>query len=600
MYTKYMYDFLPVSKQDMEQRGWSQPDFVIITGDAYIDHPSFGTAIISRILEARGYKVCVLAQPDWKRVNDFKKFGRPRLGFLVNSGTVDSMVANYTASKKRRHDDALSPGGKGGMRPDRAVIIYTNRAKEAYKGIPVIIGGLEASLRRFSHYDYWDNKIRRSILLDSKADILIYGMGERAIVEIADSLNDGFDPRDITWIDGTVVRTASKDVNREEGIVLPDYEKVKNDKDAFLKSFKLQYENNDNISGKALYEKYDNSITVKQNKPQSPLATDEMDDIYLLPFMYDQHPVYKKEGGIPALHEIKFSITANRGCFGNCAFCAITNHQGKTVTARSKDSIVREAKRLTKLDDFKGYIHDIGGPTANFRSPSCKKQAKHGSCINKDCLYPEPCENLKIDHSDYLDILKTVRNLDGIKKVFIRSGIRYDYLIADENTNFIEQLCKHHVSGTLKVAPEHVSHNVLSVMRKPRKEVYEDFKNLYIEENKRIDKKQYLIPYFISAHPGATMKDAFELAIYLKNSGFVPDQVQDFYPTPGTLSTAIYYAGKDPFTGDDIYVPKSKEERKKQRALLQFNKAQNKKTVIDTLKEMGRNDLINFFYGGRR
>ena len=596
MYNDYMNEFLPITKKDMDERGWERPDFVIVTGDPYIDHPSFGTAIISRVLERAGYKVAVLPQPDWKSAHDFRRFGKPRLGFLINSGSVDSMVANYTANKKKRREDSLSPGGRSGMKPDRAVIVYTNRAKEAYKDIPVIIGGIEASLRRLSHYDYWDNKVRRSVLLDSKADILIYGMGEKAVVEIADALNDGFEVRDISWIPGTVVRASEFD---EGGILLPDFEDVKKDKQPFVESFKTQYENNDHITGDVLFEKYANNLYVKQNIPQPPLSTRELDSIYELKFVYDQHPMYGSLGNIPALHEIKFSIAANRGCFGNCAFCAITNHQGRVVTGRSKRSVVKEAEKMTALKDFKGYIHDIGGPTANFRSPACSKQVKSGTCMDRDCMYPEPCVNLKTDHTEYLNILRTVRNLPGIKKVFIRSGIRYDYIIADNNHQFVHELCEHHVSGTLKVAPEHVSPNVLKVMRKPGKDIYEKFKRWYFRENEKLAKEQYLIPYFISSHPGATMEDALELSIYLKKSGFVPDQVQDFYPTPGTISTAIYYTGIDPLTQAKVYVPKSHKERKMQRALLQFNKPENKSAVIEILGSMGREDLMGFFYGGR-
>lgn len=594
-----MNKFLPINKADIKKRGWDEPDFVIVTGDAYIDHPSFGTAILSRMLEKEGYKVAVLPQPDWKNSDDFKQFGRPRLGFLINSGTVDSMVSNYTANKKKRRDDSLSPGGKPGLKPDRAVIVYTNRAKEAYKDCPVIIGGVEASLRRLSHYDYWDNKVRRSILLDSKADILSYGMGEHAIAQIAAALNDGFSVRDITWVEGTVVRVTSPWDSQDKGIILPSWDEVKSDKDAYSKSFKIRYENNEYNHARPLYEKYSDTLYVKQNIPQPPLTTEELDQIYELPFTYDMHPTYEKSGGVPALHEIKFSIAASRGCFGKCGFCAITSHQGGIVTSRSKSSIVNEAKLMTDLKDFKGYIHDIGGPTANFRAPACQKQVAKGTCTSRYCLYPEVCNSLTADHSQYLDILKTVRELPKIKKVFIRSGIRYDYVLADNKNGmkFIKELCANHVSGTLKVAPEHISTNVLKTMRKPGKATYEKFRDLYFKENKKAGKEQYLIPYFISSHPGATLDDALELAIYLKNSGFVPDQVQDFYPTPETISTVIYYTGKDPMTGENVYVPKSDKERRKQRALLHFNKPQNKKIVIETLKEMGRSDLISFFYG---
>lgn len=608
-----MNKFLPTTKNEMKELGWDQPDFVLVTGDAYVDHPSFGTAIISRILEEAGYKIAILSQPEWKNADDFKRFGKPRLGFLINSGTVDSMVANYTAGKRKRRTDSLTPGGENTKRPDRALIVYTNRAKEAYKDTPVIIGGIEASLRRMAHYDYWDNKVRRSILLDSKADILIYGMGEKSTMEVCNALNDGFGVRDISWVKGTVVRETindEKDMSQDD-IVLPSYSlisdsKTTSSKEAYLESYKIQYENNDYISGKTLLEKYEGSLYIKQNIPQPPLSPDELDKVYELPYTYEAHPMYKKVGEIAALYEIKFSIAANRGCFGNCSFCAITHHQGRVVTGRSKESIVNEAKLMTGLNDFKGYIHDIGGPTANFREPACNKQTSLdiglGTCMDKDCLYSKPCPNLKVDHREYLDILKAVRNLPKVKKVFIRSGIRYDYVISDTKTGdeFIRELCKNHVSGTLKVAPEHISANVLKVMRKPGKKIYEKFRKKYFDENKKIGKNQYLIPYFISAHPGATINDAIDLAVYLKETGFVPDQVQDFYPTPGTLATAIYYAEKDPLTGEAVHVPKSTEERKAQRALLQFNKKENKAQVIKALKEAGRENLINFFYGSKK
>lgn len=587
--------FLPITKEEMHQRGWEQPDFVLVTGDAYVDHPSFGTAIISRQLERFGYKVAILAQPDWKSVEDFRRFGKPRLGFLVNAGNVDSMVNHYSVFKHRRKQDNYSPGGKSGNRPDRAVIVYSGRCKEAYKGIPVVIGGIEASLRRLAHYDYWDDKVRRSILLDSKADILIYGMGERAIIEIAEALDSGMEARDITWIKGTVVRGTETDEDYTafgDTEILAPWEEVKEDKDAYGKSFAVQYRNNEWIKGKRLVERYDEKLAVVQNPPQEPLSPEELDEIYELPYEGTYHPSYEALGGVPAIREVEFSIVSSRGCFGGCAFCALTYHQGREVRARSKESIVEEAKRLTKKSNFKGYIHDVGGPTANFRGPACAKQLEHGVCKHRDCLYPRPCGQMKIDHKDYLDVLRAVREVPGVKKVFIRSGIRFDYLMADKKTNFMEELCKYHISGTLKVAPEHSSAKVLARMRKPDIQVFEDFQKKYKETNETLGLKQYLIPYLISSHPGADLNDAVELALFLKKTGFVPDQVQDFYPTPGTLATCEFYTEKDPFTGDPVYVAKSMEEKKMQRALLHFNKRENRPLVEKALKKIGRYDLI--------
>ena len=628
--------FLPVTMKEMRERGWDQPDFVLVTGDAYVDHPSFGTAIIGRVLESRGYKVAVLAQPDWRSADDFKRFGKPRLGFLINAGNVDSMVNHYSVFKHRRKTDSYSPGGKAGKRPDRAVIVYSGRAREAYKDAPVIIGGIEASLRRFAHYDYWDDKVRRSVLLDSKADLLIYGMGERSAVEIAEALDSGIDVKDIGWIRGTVYRAVNEGfrdgVSSEafEGemfgdkdtVILPPYAEIadptaagahspdglragsghsaETSKQNYCRSFLLQYQNNDYISGKRLVEKYDRTVYVVQNPPQEPLSTQELDDVYELPYEGTYHPCYEKDGGVPAIEEVKFSIIANRGCFGGCSFCALTYHQGREVRGRSKESVVREAVRLTERKDFKGYIHDIGGPTANFRREACQKQLKSGVCKNKDCLYPKPCAQLDIDHTEYLDLLRTVRSLDKVKKVFIRSGIRYDYLLAGRDEQFMEELCRHHVSGTLKVAPEHVSGRVLAKMRKPPKDVFVEFSKKYKEMNERLGLKQYLIPYFISSHPGSTLEDAVELALYLKNSGFVPDQVQDFYPTPGTLSTCMYYTELDPFTGERVYVPKDPEEKRMQRALMHFNKPENRETVIKALRKANREDLIPVLLGGKR
>lgn len=588
--------FLPVNKKEMNERGWQQADFVLVTGDAYVDHPSFGTAIISRVLESFGYKVAILAQPEWKNAEAFKTFGKPRLGFLINSGNVDSMVNHYSVFRHRRKRDVYSPGGKAGRRPDRAVIVYSNRAREAYKDVPVIIGGLEASLRRFGHYDYWDDKVRRSILMDSRADILIYGMGERAVVEIAEALDSGLNVRDITWIKGTCVRCKSPDIY-DSDVVLPDFAAISSSRDEYCRSFAMQYRSNDSVSGERFIERYDNNYCIVQNPPQEPMEREELDRIYELPYMRNYHPMYESSGGVPAIEEVKFSITANRGCFGGCAFCAITYHQGREVRSRSLDSIVDETVELTRMDDFKGYIHDVGGPTANFRMPSCEKQKKYGMCRNKDCLYPEPCSRLNADHSEYMDVLKAVRNVDGVKKVFIRSGIRYDYLLADKNSGFLEELCRYHVSGILKVAPEHASHNVLRNMRKPPIEVFDRFSRQYRKMNEKIGKKQYMIPYFISSHPGSTLDDAVDLALYMKKTGFIPDQVQDFYPTPGTLATCMYYTEKDPFTMKPVYVAKTAEEKRMQRALLHFHKRENRDTVIKALKKAGRGNLIRELLG---
>ena len=535
--------FLPINEKEMKERGWQQPDFVLVTGDAYVDHHSFGTAIIGRLLEQYGYKVAILPQPNYKSAEDFRIFGKPRLGFLINSGVVDSMVNNYSVFKHRRKTDEYAPGGKTGLRPDRAVIVYANRAKEAYKDVPVIIGGLEASLRRFGHYDYWSDKVRRSVLLDSKADLLIYGMGERAILEIAEALDSGIDARDITWIRGTCYRAKNLELpGMEEAVILPSFDEISTSKKAYAESFALQYRNQDSISAKTMVEKYTDTVYVVQNPPQPPLEREELDDIYALPFENEWHPTYDALGGIPAFKEIKFSIVSSRGCFGGCSFCAITYHQGRQVRSRSKDAIVREAEALTQKKDFKGYIHDVGGPTANFRFPACDKQLVRGVCPNKDCLYPNVCRNMKVEHSDYLDVLRAVRSIDGVKKVFIRSGIRYDYLMADPKADeFIEELCKYHVSGTLKVAPEHASSKVLYYMRKPDANIFLDFDRKYKETNKKLGLKQYLIPYLISSHPGCGLREAAELAVFLKEYGFIPDQVQDFYPTPGTLATCMYH-----------------------------------------------------------
>ncbi|MEA4922210.1 MAG: YgiQ family radical SAM protein [Eubacteriaceae bacterium] len=587
--------FLPISKKEMNERGWEQADFIIITGDAYVDHPSFGTAIIGRVLEHYGYKVAVLPQPDWRSTDDFKKLGRPRLGFLINSGNVDSMVNHFSVFKHRRKKDVYSPGGISGKRPDRAVIVYSNRAKEAYHDAPIMIGGLEASLRRLAHYDYWEDTVRRSILLDSRADILLYGMGERAVIEIAEALDSGLDVKDIGWIRGTCVK--SKDVPAGDAVMLPGFDSLKSDRKKYAESFAIQYKNHDSITAKTLVEQYDEKVYVVQNPPQPPLERMEMDDVYDLPYERTYHPSYEEQGGVPAVKEVRFSIVQNRGCFGGCAFCALTYHQGRQVRSRSRESVVREAEIITKMDDFKGYIHDIGGPTADFTSPACKKQTKYGVCMNKDCLYPKPCSEMIIDHSEYLETLREVRKLPGIKKVFIRSGIRYDYLIADKDRTFFEELCKYHISGTLKVAPEHTSPHVLAKMRKPACGVFEKFTKEYAAINRKIGKEQYLIPYLISSHPGSDLSDAVDMALYLKRHGFVPDQVQDFYPTPSTLATCMYYTGFDPLTGESVYAARDIKEKKMQRALLHFNKRENRDAVMQALKVAGREEAADELVG---
>lgn len=585
-------DFLPVSKEDMKKRGWEQLDFVYISGDAYVDHPSFGHAIICRQLERFGYKVGIIAQPDFRSAEDFKRLGKPRLGFLISAGNVDSMVNHYSVFKKRRKNDYYSPGGVSGKRPDRACIVYTARAKEAYRDVPVILGGIEASLRRFAHYDYWDNRLRRSILLDSKADMISYGMGERSIIEIAEALDSGLDIRDITWIPGTVVR--KKTIDDEDTVVLPGYSELLGDRLKFAESFRIQYMNNEAQDSVPLAEQYDKNLYVVQNPPQQVLTREELDEVYAMPFTREYHPMYEKDGGVPALKEVKFSLTSSRGCFGGCAFCALTYHQGRVVQSRSIESLVSEAEELVKKPDFKGYINDVGGPTANFRRPSCRKQSEKGTCKNRDCLYPEPCRNLDADHSEYIELLKRIRSIEGVKKVFVRSGVRFDYALADKNDEFLKQLCRYHVSGTLKVAPEHVSDHVLRLMRKPENEVFQKFVKKYRDINEKYGMNQFMIPYFISSHPGSRLEDAVELAEYLNRNGFVPDQVQDFYPTPGTLSTCMYYTGVDPLTGEKVYIPDSMEEKRMQRALLHFNKPENYELVYKALQITGRTDLIGF------
>ena len=585
-------DFLPININDMKKRGWDQCDFVFVTGDAYVDHSSFGVAIISRILERYGYRVGIIAQPNWKDVESFKVLGEPKYGFLVNSGNIDSMVNHYTSFKKKRRNDAYSPGGKPNLRPDRAVTVYSNKIREAYKNIPIIIGGIEASLRRISHYDYWSDSVKRSVLMDSGANLLVYGMGEKSIIQIAEALESEIPIEEITFIKGTVYKT--RDIERAfEPIILPSFEEVSQSKETYAHSFKLQYENTDSISGKTLVEKYGN-IYVVQNPPMDTLSEIELDDIYDLEYMMDSHPIYKKDGGIPALNEIKFSITSVRGCFGGCNFCALNFHQGRIIQSRSHESILKEVEKMTANKDFKGYIHDVGGPTANFRIKACKKQEKLGACKDRNCLSPDRCKNLDVDHSDYIDLLRKIRKIDGIKKVFVRSGIRYDYALYDSKDDFIKELCKYYVSGQLRTAPEHVSDKVLKLMGKPSIKIYNQFVERFNNENKKQNKKQYIVPYFISSHPGSTIRDAVELAEYIRDMGHIPEQVQDFYPTPGTLSTCMYYTGINPITGEDVYVPKDIEERKMQRALMQYNKKENYELVYKALIQEKRFDLIGF------
>lgn len=584
-------DFLPVSREDMDRMNISQLDFVYVCGDAYVDHPSFGHAIISRVLQSHGYTVGIIAQPNWKTADEFKRLGRPKYAFLVSAGNIDSMVNRYTVNKKIRSDDSYSPGGKGGLRPDRATIVYCNRIREAYPGIPIIIGGIEASLRRFAHYDYWDNKVRRSILLDSRANVLIYGMGEKAIVLLADALRDGKQISDTDFDGCCYVRKSLENV--PDYIEIPSCEDVQNDKRKYAIATKIQYDNQDPIRSKALVQKHYDRYLV-QNKPMMPLSTRELDAVYALPYMRTWHPMYDSLGGVPAIEEVKFSITNNRGCYGSCNFCALTFHQGRIVQSRSEKSVLNEAKKMTWDPDFKGYIHDVGGPTANFYGPGCEKQLEHGTCQNKRCLYPEPCKNLNMTHKKYLALLRKIRAIPGIKKVFIRSGIRYDYLIADKDDEFFRELVQYHVSGQLKVAPEHVSENVLRYMGKPGRKVYDRFCEKFYSLTEKIGKKQYLVPYLMSSHPGSTLNDAIELALYIKKHNLHPEQVQDFYPTPFTVSTCMFYTGLDPFTMKEVYVPRDPEEKRMQRALLQFGVPKNQPLVIKALKKAGREDLIGY------
>ena len=584
-------DFLPVTAKDVADRNWSEVDFVYVTGDAYVDHPSFGVSIISRVLEAEGFRVAILSQPDYKSADDFKRFGRPRLGFLVTGGNIDSMVAHYTVSKKRRNYDYYSPGGKMGNRPDRAVIVYCNRIREAYGDIPVIIGGLEASLRRFAHYDYWDDKVRRSILVDSRADILTYGMGENIIRRVARLLDKGVPVRKIRDVRGCVYLAKREDQIHFPYVCVGDYDELKTDKEAYARAFAVQYKNTDSVRGKAVVEYYGDKMLV-QNPPMPPLEREELDAVYDLPFARDYHPDYDAEGGVPAITEVKFSITHNRGCFGACNFCAIAFHQGREVRSRSEESVLREARLIAELPDFKGYINDVGGPTANFRYPSCDKQKTAGVCPNKKCLSPTPCKNLKVDHTEYAHMLGEIEKIKGVKKVFVRSGIRFDYLVYDEDDAFFKQLVSHHVSGQLKVAPEHCSNNALSMMGKPPIEVYEKFRKKYFALCENAGLEQYLVPYLMSSHPGATMNDAVEMALWLKKWGYMPEQVQDFYPTPGTISTVMYYTGIHPMTGKPVYVSTDYREKMLQRALLQYSKPDNANLVREALRKAGREDLI--------
>ena len=579
--------FLPVSYEEMRRRGWSQPDFVYVSGDAYVDHPSFGHSIISRVLESEGYKVCMLPQPDWHDKADFMRFGRPRIGFLVGSGVVDSMVNNYTAAKKHRNTDVYSPGGKAGHRPDRATIVYCNRIREAYSDIFIAIGGVEASLRRFAHYDYWDDKVRSSILVDSGADILMFGMGEETVIEVAAFAAEHRDYY-ACEIPGTCVMSREKPTDALE---LPSAEQVMSDKRAYCEAFMAEYDNQDPIRGKRLCQKHAARYLI-QNAPQRPLTTEKLDRVYALPYTRRWHPMYDSLGGIPALSEVEFSITSVRGCFGSCNFCALTFHQGRIVSSRSKQSIINEAKMLTQMKDFKGYIHDVGGPTANFRRPACQKQLKAGTCALRQCLFPQPCPNVDADHSDYIDILTALRNLPNVKKVFVRSGIRYDYMLLDRKNALLEELVKHHISGQLKVAPEHISPKVLYYMGKPGKEVFEEFRQKYEASNKRNGKNQFLVPYFMSSHPGCTLEDAIMLAEYMRKTHLHPEQVQDFYPTPGTLSTCMFYTEIDPRTGKHVYVAKRPEEKAMQRALMQYNRPENRLLVLKALHKAGRLDLI--------
>ena len=585
-------DFLPVTMEDMLRRGWDAPDFVYAVGEAYVDHPSFGHAIISRILEQAGYKVAMLCLPDWHTCEDFKRFGRPKLGYLVTAGVIDSMVNHYTSARRRRHDDVYAPGGKGGMRPDRAVTVYSNRIHEAYPGLPVLIGGVEASLRRFSHYDYWDDKVRRSVLVDSAANILMYGMGEKSILECAAWLRDGMPPERLSDIRGICYMAKQPPAGV---IMLPSHAEAAGDKTAYARSVMAEYNEADPIRGRTLCQQQDSQRYVVQNPPSLPLTETEMDAVYDLPYTREYHPMYKALGGVPAISEVRFSISAVRGCYGACAFCALTFHQGRIIQSRSEQSLLKEARLLTKLPDFKGYIHDVGGPTANFRQPACQKQLKHGCCPHRQCLFPEPCPNLQVSHRAFLETLRKMRQIPGIKKVFIRSGLRFDYIMADpQREQVLRELCRYHISGQLKVAPEHISDGVLRMMGKPCNQVFEQFGGLYQRTNEKLGMKQYLVPYLMSSHPGSTLNEAVDLALYLKKKRVQPEQVQDFYPTPGTISTCMYYTGIDPRTMKPVYVPRTQKEKDMQRALLQWKNPHNHPLIREALRQCGREDLIGY------
>ena len=583
-------DFLPITKSEMEARGITQPDFVYVIGDAYVDHPSFGHAIISRVLESRGYSVCIISQPNWKDPQSVTTFGRPRLGFLVSGGNMDSMVNHYSVTRHRRKTDSFTPGGVMGKRPDYATIVYCNLIRQTYKDVPILIGGIEASLRRLGHYDYWSDGMKRSILLDAQADLLMYGMGEKSIVEIADALNAGMDVKDITYIDGTVYKTKELDESLPT-ILLPAFEEIQKNKRLYAQSFKTQYGNCDPFTAKRLAEPYGKEFVV-QNPPQKPLTMSEMDAVYALPYCRTYHPSYEKLGGVPAIEEVKFSLVSNRGCFGACSFCALTFHQGRIVQVRSHESILAEAQQMVKDPDFKGYIHDVGGPTANFRHPACEKQMTKGACGGRQCLYPTPCKNMNADHSDYVALLRKLRKIPGVKKVFVRSGIRFDYLLADRKDTFFKELVQYHISGQLKVAPEHVSDAVLCRMGKPKNAVYNQFVSKYFALNRQYNMNQFLVPYLMSSHPGSTMKEAVELAEYIRDMGYNPEQVQDFYPTPSTLSTVMYYTGLDPRTMERVYVPTDPHEKAMQRALIQYRNPKNYYLVREALLAAHREDLI--------
>ena len=585
--------FLPLNAEEMAALGWDAPDFVYVTGDAYVDHPSFGVSIISRVLQDAGFCVAILSQPDYKSADAFRTFGKPRLGFLVTAGNIDSMVAHYTVSKKKRTYDYYSPGGKMGLRPDRATIVYSNRIREAYGDIPIILGGLEASLRRFAHYDYWEDRVRRSVLVDSRADILTYGMGEKILVRIAQLLDRGVPIKKIRDVRGTVWLGKPDDTVHYPVAATFDYNQLKTDKGAYARAFGVQYKNQDSITGKAICEIYDGKMLV-QNPPMPPLEREELDAVYALPYTRTYHPSYQKDGGVPGIEEVRFSITHNRGCFGSCNFCALAFHQGRTVRSRSIESCVAEAKKITEMPDFKGYIHDVGGPTANFRAPACQKQLTEGVCPGRKCLAPKPCPNLQVDHTEYIELLSRIESLPRVKKVFIRSGIRFDYLLLDKDNAFFQKLVKDHVSGQLKVAPEHCSDGVLRAMGKPDFSVYERFRDQYFDLCAACGKEQYLVPYLMSSHPGSTLSDAIELALCLKRHHYAPEQVQDYYPTPGTASTVMYYTGINPLDGKPVYVATDYHEKQLQRALLQYNRPDNAPLVRQALQKAGREDLIGF------